>query len=277
MSDRAAFAERIRLQLSARYPGVRVDTEPDRFALRVTAAGMDISLPLAPLQNACRRQPERTAALIAEYVASTEHQLTPRGGAKLAPSRLLWCVRGDRYLEGIARADELLTDVTGGGMTAFVAEELPGSIMRGVPRPEWVDAGLGDPDVRDIADENTAQRFAKLVERIRGTDRIPADGWRMAGDPLFQGSILKAGSVLAAFADRAGGDVLLGVPDRGVALAIPATQPAAERFHARVLREWREAMNPSSREVLVTDGTSLRAVPRRRGRTSAFILPWLGE
>ena len=149
--------------------------------------------------------------------------------------------------------------------------------MRGVPRPEWVDAGLGDPDVRDIADENTAQRFAKLVERIRGTDRIPADGWRMAGDPLFQGSILKAGSVLAAFADRAGGDVLLGVPDRGVALAIPATQPAAERFHARVLREWREAMNPSSREVLVTDGTSLRAVPRRRGRTSAFILPWLGE
>ena len=46
--------------------------------------------------------------------------------------------------------------------------------------------------------------------------------WRMAGDTLFQGSILMAPDVIRAFVERAGGDVLIGVPDRGVALALPA-------------------------------------------------------
>jgi hypothetical protein len=263
--------------LKARYHGVEIDVDETRFALHVQAHGIDVSLPLAPLQHSCVREPERAGALIADYVASVEAQLTPRSGTAISLGRLMWCVRSDKYLQSIERAAELMTHRIGAGMSAFVAEDLPASIMRGVPRVEWVSAGLADDGVRDAADANTARRFTKLIERIRGADRIPGDGWRMAGDTLFQGSVLMAPDVLRAFAERAGGDVLIGVPDRSVALAIPAAMPAAARFSQRVLREWREAMNPCSRDVLLTDGESLRPVPRRRTPAAAMILPWLGE
>jgi len=71
--------------------------------------------------------------------------------------------------------------------------------------------------------------------------------------------------------------VLLGVPDRSVLLALPAAMPAADRFARRVLREWREAMNPCSRELLETDGTELRGVPRRGSRPGTWVMPWLQE
>ena len=60
--------------------------------------------------------------------------------------------------------------------------------------------GLGDEDMQRAATHNTADRFEPLVGRIARTDRIPADGWRVASDPLFQGSRLMAPRVLAAFA-----------------------------------------------------------------------------
>jgi len=265
LDDRQAFAERIRVQLASRYTGASVAVEPDRFALHLTAPGVDTTLPLAPLHHSCVRDPARTPALIASYVASVEAQLTPRSPSAFAVSRLVWCVRGRRYLDGITRAQDLLVVDVSPDIIRFIAEELPASIMRGVPRQEWADAGLSDDDVRIAADEHVAHRFAALVERIRGTDRIPADGWRMAP------------GVLAALAARAGGDVLVAVPDRAIALAQPASLPSAERFARRVLREWREAMNPCSHEVLVTDGASLSAVQRRRPRASAVVMPWLQE
>ncbi|HEY5389243.1 MAG TPA: hypothetical protein VIJ83_01715, partial [Solirubrobacteraceae bacterium] len=114
-------------------------------------------------------------------------------------------------------------------------------------------------------------------ERMAKTDRIPTDGWRVASEPLFQGSLLMAPAVLEAFAHRAGGDVLLGVPDRGVVLALPAALPTAERFERRVTREWRDAMNPCSRELLITDGRSLRAASRRKRLSGPAVLPWLAE
>jgi len=131
--------------------------------------------------------------------------------------------------------------------------------------------------VQRSASANTAARFEPLVARIAQTDRVPADGWRVASDPLFEGSLLMAPAVLAAFAARAGGDVLLGVPDRGVVLALPAALPSAERFPRRVTHEWREAMNPCSRELLVTDGHSLRAVSRKTRLSGPVVLPWLAE
>jgi hypothetical protein len=131
--------------------------------------------------------------------------------------------------------------------------------------------------VQDAATANTALRFEPLVGRIARTDRIPADGWRVAADSLFQGSVLMAPRVLAALAERAGGDVLLGVPDRGIVIALAAALPSAERFQRRVLKEWREAMNPCSREVLVTDGERLRAVSRRSRTSGPAVLPWLAE
>lgn len=275
--DRAAFAERVRLQLSARYHGARVEVDHDRFGLRVTGAGIDVALPLAPLHHACERHPNRVPALIAEYVTSVEHQLTPQPAVRLSTSRLLWCVRNDRSIASHGRAGDLLRAPVGADMAAFVAEELPGSIMRGVPRDEWSAAGLSDQDVHDAASANTDRRFAPLVERIVRIDRIPADGWRVASEPLFQGSLLLAPAVLAAFAERAGGEVMLAVPDRGVVLALPAALPSAERFGRRVLREWREALNPCSREVLITDGRSLRAVARGSKASVPAVLPWLAE
>jgi len=65
--------------------------------------------------------------------------------------------------------------------------------------------------------------------------------------------------------------VLLGVPDRGAVLALPASLPSADRFQRRVLREWRESMNPCSRELLISDGQGLRAVSRG-SRTSAPVV-----
>ena len=61
--DRGAFAERIRLQLVARYHGAHVEVDAARFALHVTGSGLDLMLPLAPLyprvssvnQDRCRR------------------------------------------------------------------------------------------------------------------------------------------------------------------------------------------------------------------------------
>src|SRR5579863_2626145 len=180
--DRAAFAERIRLQLVARYHGAHVDVDGPRFALHVTGSGLDLMLPLAPLLHACERQPDKVPALIGEYVASVEHQLTPQPAVALSTSRLLWCVRNERFLASHGRVGDLLRAPVAADMTAFVAEELPGSIMRGVPREEWTAQDLKDDDVRRVATANTAERFEPLVARIARTDRIPADGWRVASD-----------------------------------------------------------------------------------------------
>jgi hypothetical protein len=275
--DRGAFAERIRLQLAARYRGAHVEVDTARFALHVTGSGLDVTLPLAPLYHAAERKPDKLPALIAGYVASVEHQLTPQPAVTLAPSRLLWCVRNERSLAKLGRSGDLLRVPIGADMTAFAAEELPGSIMRGVPRDEWIAAGMSDDDVQRAASANTAARFELLVTRIAQTDRIPADGWRVASDPLFQGSVLTAPAVLGAFATRAGGDVLLGVPDRSVVLALPAALPSAERFARRVNREWRDAMNPCSRELLITDGHALREVSRKTRLSGPVVLPWLAE
>jgi hypothetical protein len=274
-SNRPAFAERMRLQLESRYRGVDVEIDAAAFALRLRAAGVDATLPLGPLHHACQRQPARSASLIADWVRVAERQLSPRTGTEVSPTRLLWCVRGAGYLGGLNRSAELVTRPLGAGMVAFVAEALPGSLMRGVPTADLLAAGLDDGAARAQADANTEQRFASLPQRIRGAARIPADGWRLGSDTLFQGSALLVGSVLAAFAERAGGDVLLAVPDRAEVLALPAALPSAGRFRMRVVRAWREAMNPVSRGVLVTDGTSLAELGGRPRQRGFELLGWL--
>jgi hypothetical protein len=103
--DRGAFAERLRVQLSARYHAT-VEVDSARFALHVTGSGLDLTLPLAPLFHACERNEAQTPALIAEYVASVEHQLTPQPAMKLSTSRLLWCVRNDKSIAKLGRAGE---------------------------------------------------------------------------------------------------------------------------------------------------------------------------
>jgi hypothetical protein len=209
------------------------------------------------------------------FAERIRRQPSPRAPADVSPSRLLWCVRGVRYLDGLSRSAELTTRPLGAAMVAFLAETMPGSLMRGVPAADLAAAGLDDAAARAHADANTQARFASLPERIRAAERIPADGWRLGSDSLFQGSVLLVADVLAAFAERSGGDVLLALPDRSEVLAIPAGLPSAERFRMRVVRSWREAMNPVSRSILVTDGASLReleAAPRKDGFE---LLGWL--
>ena len=276
--DRAAFAERIRLQLAARYREQTVSIDAARFALRLQGSGIDVTLPLTPLHNAITRQPQRTASLIADFVRAAEGQLLPAPGAGFSPARLLWCVRSRAYLDELSRSDELLRRQVGGDVVAFVAETLPGSIMRGIPRVEWEQRGHGDADVADAADRNTAARFAPVAARIRSAERIARDGWQYAGDTLFASSALMAAEVLTAMVERAGGEVLVGVPDRALMLAIPADLPGAERFPRRVQQAFRDAMTPVSRDVLVTDGTNLRALPRpERRRRGPALMAWLQE
>lgn len=274
--DRTAFAERMRLQLQSRYRGSAVDLDAARYSLQLRAPGVDIAVPLAALHNACQRQPERTASLIADFVRSVEARMVPQAGADaVSTARVVWCVRSTRYLAGLARSEELLSEPLGADIVAFIAESLPGQVMRGVPRGEWESAGIDTETIRAAADRNTAARFSRVLERLAAIDRVPADGWRMSGDSLYEGSILKVPAIMRAFVERAGGDVLVGVPDRALALVMPAALPTAADFPRRVLHEWREAMNPLSREVLRSDGSVLHAV--ERGRRSASLLPWLND
>jgi uncharacterized protein YtpQ (UPF0354 family) len=274
--DRAAFAERLRLQVAARYRGTTVEIDPARFSLRVHGPGLDVTLPLAALHRACERQPARTAALITDFVRSAEASMVPRADAEsVSVARVLWCVRSRRYLESLARSEELLSEEIGADIVAFIAESLPGQVMRGVPHAEWEASGIEEAAVRRAADENTATRFTRVLERIAAIERIPADGWRLAGDSLYQGSIVMVPALLRGLVERSGGDVLIGLPDRAVALIIPAALPAAEGFARRVLQEWREAMNPCSREVLRSDGSTLRAL--EHGRRNTSLLPWLND
>jgi len=160
------------------------------------------------------------------FAERNRRQPSPRA-PDVSPSRLLWCVRGVRYLDGLSRAAELTTRPLGAEMVAFLAETMPGSLMRGVPAADLAAAGLDDAAARAHADANTQARFASLPERIRAADRIPADGWRLGSDSLFQGSVLLVAEVLAAFAERSGGDVLLALP------IAPRCSPSLPGYPAR--------------------------------------------
>ena len=275
--ERAAFAERISLQLRARYPGSSIQLDPARYALRIQSPGVDVALPLAALHNAVDREPQRTATLIADFVRSVEGRLVPQADETFSLDRVLWCVRSEHYLQGVGRRDELLVDALGGDIAAFVAESLPGMVMRGIPRGESLLAAVEPQALRAAATENTARRFDRLLERVAGIARVPADGWRLSGDSLYQGSILVVPALLKAFVERAGEDVLIGIPDRGVALVIPASAPGAERFAQRVSAEFSESMNPCSRTVLRSDGHKLRVATDVRRRRPTPLMPWLHE
>lgn len=269
LADRGVFLERIRLQLQARYPDYRVEADVGRWGLRLRGPGVDSRIPLTPLHQAVLRTPTRTGALIADFVRTAEAQLTPMAPMQLSLARAVWCVRTEVYVGEHSRGSDLLVRPVAGELVAFMAEELPNSIMRGVPREEW--APHGEVAARAAADRATAAKFTALPERIRAAGRVPADGWSFRSDPLFQGSMMLVPAVLAALVERAGGDVLLATPDRGEVLAVPVSAPGAATFQNRVVRAWREALQACSRQVVVTNGTGLAAVdsreaPRTRGR-----------
>jgi hypothetical protein len=60
-----------------------------------------------------------------------------------------------------------------------------------------------------------------------------------------------------------------------VVLAIPAGADREEGFRRRVLRSWREAMNPVSRAVLVADGSRLEESGTATARPRLGLMGWL--
>lgn len=266
-----AFVDRLRLQFQARYRDLVVESDYERLSLRLHGPGLpDTTLPLAPLYHDCQRSPSRAPRLISDFVAAAEARLVRRSPLALSLSRVLWCVRTTEYLEAHSGAGELLTRPVAGSLVAFAAESLPNAVMRGLPREEWTAAGLDDEDVRRAAQGNTESRFAAIAERIAATERIPRDGWRLAGDLLFQASLLTVPAVIGALTERVGGPVALAVPERNAVLAIPlSTDEELTRFRQRVLRTFRETLHPLSREVFVAEGEDLRLLePPRRPRIS---------
>ena len=270
LADRAAFMERVRIQLQARYRELTVSPDVGRWGLRLSGPGVDVRLPLTPLHQAVLREPARAAALIGDFVRSAEAQLTPSMPLQLSLARTLWCVRTAAYVAEHTRGEDLLVRPVAGQLVAFVAEQLPNSIMRGVPREEW--SHDGEAAVIAATDRNTARHFAPYVERIAAATRVPRDGWQFSGDPLFEGSMVVVPDVLAALVARAGGDVLLATPDRGLVLAVPVDSAGATDFQRRVVRTWRAAMNPCTTDVLRTDGVSVTAVPHRSEERSSSLI-----
>jgi len=279
LADRGDFAERIRLQLASRYRDIEAAVNGARFAIHLAAPGLDVSLPLAPLHNDCLRRPDRAGELISSWVATIARQLTAVPLAEFAPSRLLWCVRSRSYVEDLGRGGELLTRAVGTDMVAFVSETMPGSVMRGVPSTEWEHQGMTGQAIGALADTNTSRRFDNVVRRLREPGGVPRDGWRLSGDILFQGSVVMVPDILAAFAQKAGGDVILAVPDRSVIMAIPLAAETLRSFRHRVTQAHRDAMNPCSVELLITDGASLRSHDEHGAQTRKRLplMAWLRD
>jgi hypothetical protein len=271
--QREEFAERVRRQVASRYLDTEIAIDARGFAIRLTAPGVDVSLPLTPLFHECQRRASETPSLISAFVREIESRLNPARETALSPSGLLWCVRTDTYLAESARSGELITREVAGDLVAFVARPIPVNAMRGVAAHELDAAGLDREAVTAAAQANTARRFESLLERIQNIDRVPGDGWRISVDELFCGSALLVPEVRRALVEKAQGEVLLAVPDRSVVLVLPVSAKSAPRFQMRATREWREAMNPCSRQVLRSDGESILASPpevKPRG-----VLSWL--
>jgi hypothetical protein len=267
------FAERVRKQIASRYAGSEISIDSDGFAMRLKASGIDVSLPLTPLFHECLRNEAQTPTLISAFVSDVEKRINPRDDVEFSLAGLLWCIRTRDYLSDSARAGELISKTVAGDLVTFVARQIPVNAMRGVARKEWENAGVTVAHITAAADTNTAERFGSLLERINRIDRVPGDGWRISVDELFCGSAILVPEIRRALVEKAQDEVLVAIPDRSVVLVLPVSAKSAPRFQMRVTREWREAMNPCSREVLACDGESLEVAPDQP--RSRALLDWL--
>src|SRR5260370_4919070 len=119
IADRDAFAERVRIQLAARHPQLTVVGDTGRYGLRLTGTGVDVRLPLHPLQAACLRDPSRAALLIADFVRQTETGITPSTPPAVPLAPLTWCGRTPAYLSDHSPEAALLVRPVAGSLPAF--------------------------------------------------------------------------------------------------------------------------------------------------------------
>lgn len=271
---RRQFQERIVVQLRSRYPAWEFLPLPHGFAVVGRRDRHSVSFSLTTLHQAVSRPGAAVPEEISRFVAEAAPRLAvaesgaPEGAPD--PTTLVWCVRTERVIGRYQRSGELLTRPLPAGLVAFVAEALPGEIMRGVSLVEAEHAGLAASELESRADQNTAVRLDSWRQRLGATP--PQQRWLFTEDVLFSSSLLLVPDFLAAVADRGGGTALLLAPDRGVLVA--AVREGADPDQLRHIgrRLYGRASSPLIPQLLTTNGREILLHPSEREPRR----PWTG-
>jgi hypothetical protein len=271
---RRQFQERILLQLRARYPAWEFRAHPDGFAVVGSRDRHSVSFSLTTLHQAASGPGAAVPEEISRFVAQAGPRLAAAeaGAAESTfdPTTLVWCVRTEKMISRYPRAGELLTRPLPAGLLAFIAEALPGEIMRGVSRLEAEQGGLQEQQLWESADQNTAVRLAGWRERLQVEP--PHGRWLFTEDVLFSSSLLLVADFLAAVAAKGGGNALLLAPDRGVLVAAVGAGADADQLRHIGRRLYGRATSPLVPQLLTTDGHEVALHPSEREPRR----PWTG-
>jgi hypothetical protein len=273
---RQQFVERILAQLRSRYPSWEFREHEQGFGVTALKDHARVAISLTTLHQAVQREGAVVPQEILRFVQAVAPRLSSaeagEGGLADAPQpdTIVWCVRTRKVINRYPRAQELLTREMAAGLTAFVAEALPGEIMRGVSRDEAARGGLSPEALLEAADRNTAVRLQGWRELLAAP---PTHGrWLFTQDSLFSSSLLLVPEFLQAAAARGRGSALLLAPDRGVVVVGLDEGENAPQMRHIGRRLYGRATSPLSPQLLASDGQSVflhpsETVPRR---------PWAG-
>ncbi len=271
---RREFQERILVQLRSRYPAWEFRADPDGFAVVGSRDRQSVSFSLTTLHQAVSRPGAAVPEEVSRFVAEAAPRLAAAeaGGAEGAPdpTTLVWCVRTEKVISRYPRAGELVTRSLPAGLLAFIAEALPGEIMRGVSRLEAERSGLGEQQLSERADQNTEVRLAGWRERLQVEP--PHGRWLFTEDVLFSSSLLLVTDFLAAVAAKGGGTAHLLAPDRGVLVAAVGEGADPDQLRHIGRRLYGRAASPLIPQLLTTDGHRVALHPSEREPRR----PWTG-
>jgi 16S rRNA (cytosine1402-N4)-methyltransferase len=186
-------------------------------------------------------------------------------------------VRSRRYLTSLARSEELLAEPIGADMVAFIAESLPGQVMRGVPRAEWESADMDVAIVRRAAGFRTGQKsdpatrtfqairihlnaeLDELEQGLEAAERALKPGGRLAVVTFHS---LEDRIVKRFFRERSGGTP---AGSRHRPVLVDPNEPTFERVARPVSPAERElATNPRARSARLRSAVRTSA-PARKG------------
>ncbi|MHB1640439.1 MAG: hypothetical protein ACYCUD_11490 [Candidatus Dormibacteria bacterium] len=274
--QRQEFQTRILVQLRARYPAWEFRAVEDGFAISGSRDRLAVSFSLTTLHQSVTRPGAEVPQEISRFVAAAASRLAGAEegatGGEWAPDpdTLVWCVRTERVIRRYPRADELLTRALPAGLLAFVAEALPGEVMRGVSRLEAERAGLGETQLAARAGHNTRVRLDRWRERLAVPP--PHGRWLFTEDVLFSSSLLLVPDFLRSVAEKGGGAACLLVPDRGVLVAAAGDGADPDQLRHIGRRLYGRATSPLIPQLLATDGSEIALHPSERAPRR----PWTG-
>lgn len=262
---RQQFVERILAQLRSRYPSWEFRESDQGFAVIGLKDHSRVSISLTTLHQAVQREGSVVPEEILRFVQGVAPRLSSAEAGEGISSdgpqldTIVWCVRTRKVINRYPRAAELLTRDMAAGLVAFVAEALPGEIMRGVSQDDAAAGGMDPSALAEAADRNTAVRLQGWRQLL---EVAPVHGrWLFTQDSLFSSSLLMVEDFLRAVAARGRGSALLLAPDRGVLVAglDEGENPAQMRHIGR--RLYARANSPLCPQLLTTDGKSVFVHP----------------